>query len=306
MRVLGIESTAHTLGIGIFDNGIKANVWDTFEGPYLPRDLAEHHAQVFPQVLEKALKEAGLSFKDIDRIAVAKGPGIGAPLSFGVAMANYLASKHQKEIVGVNHGWAHIKIVEYVNNIETDMALYVSGGNTQIIRMKPLKVVGETLDMGIGNMLDKAARELGLKNAAELEALALQHKDYIPLPYTVKGMHTTFAGIFTHFKRIKDKHPPEDLAYSLMHTSYAMLLETLARAMFAYKAKKIVVCGGVAQSKILKTMLQEFQEFYDVEIYFAPNEYNRDNGAMIAYAGSLLAPQQLPIIPDPYFRVDKS
>ncbi len=308
MKVLGIESTAHTLGIGIFDNGIKANVYKTFQGPYLPRDLVEHHAKVFPDVLKEALEKAQLTLKDIEGIAVAKGPGIGAPLSFGVAMGNYLSSRLNVPIVGVNHGYAHIKIVEYVNNVEGDIALYVSGGNTQIIYLPELKVVGETLDIGIGNMLDKAAREIGLKNASELEQLALSHEQYIEMPYTVKGMHTTFSGILTHFKRLSSKYDKRDLAYSLMHTSYAMLLETLARAMFAYNAKKIILCGGVAQSKILNEMLKEFEALYDVKVYRAPNEFNRDNGSMIAYTGYLLFKKgkkdELPVVPDPNYRID--
>lgn len=288
MNVLGIESTAHTLGIGIKIQDKLINVLDTYKKEYIPRELAEHHAKLFPELLKNALDSANIYLDDIDLIAVSQGPGIGAPLSVGVGIANYLGSKLNIPVIGVNHGYAHIKIVEYTNARSGDLALYISGGNTMIIRTKDLKIIGETLDMGIGNMLDKAARKIGLNNAAELEKLALEAKEYIRLPYTVKGMNVTFAGIYTYFVNNIEYYNKEDLAYSLFHTSYSMLLETLARAAFAYNAKSIIICGGVAQSVILNKMLDKFANQYDLLLLRTDNMYNRDNGAMIAVLGEYL------------------
>lgn len=290
MITLGIESTAHTLGIGIKIDENLINVLDTYQGNYIPRDLAEHHAKHFTNLFTSALNQAKISPKDIDLISVSQGPGIGAPLSFGVGMANYLAHRLNIPIIGVNHGYAHIKIVEFTNRSSADLALYISGGNTMIVRIRDLKIIGETLDMGIGNMFDKAARHLGLKGAADLEKLALQHDRYIEFPYTVKGMNSTFAGIYTHFvNRVNSGSDRlENLAYSLFHTSFSMLLETLARAVFAYRAESVIVCGGVAQSKILNEMLDRFSAQYGVRILRTENMYNRDNGAMIAVLGEEL------------------
>ncbi|MEM0470932.1 MAG: hypothetical protein QXL02_01450 [Candidatus Anstonellales archaeon] len=312
MITLGIESTAHTLGIGIKIEDKLVNVLDTYQGSYIPRDLAEHHAKFFRPLLESALSSAEISLRDINLIAVSQGPGIGAPLSFGVGMANYLSYKLNIPVIGVNHGYAHVKIVEFTNRRSGDLALYISGGNTMILRVRDLKIIGETLDMGIGNMLDKAARYLGLRNAADLERLALQHDKYIEFPYTVKGMNTTFAGIYTYFVNRANKKLDrvENLAYSLFHTSFSMLLETLARAVFAYNAESVIVCGGVAQSKILNEMLDKFSKQYGVEILRTDNMYNRDNGAMIAVLGEELYIQgyrsSYPLEAIPRYRVSDS
>lgn len=288
MIVLGIESTAHTLGIGVKIDDKLINMLDTYKGEYIPRELAEHHSKLFPTLLRQALDQAGIRLDDVDLISVSQGPGIGAPLSVGVGLANYLGTKLDVPVIGVNHGYAHIKVVEYANQSTGDLALYISGGNTMIVRTKDLKIIGETLDMGIGNMLDKAARKVGLNNASELEKLALNAKNYIMLPYTVKGMNVTFAGIYTYFINHLSMHNKEDLAYSLFHTSYSMLLETLARAVFAYDAKSVIVCGGVAQSVILNKMLDKFSQQYNITILRTENMYNRDNGVMIAVLGEYL------------------
>ncbi|MEM2769136.1 MAG: hypothetical protein QXQ15_01620, partial [Candidatus Anstonellales archaeon] len=78
MITLGIESTAHTLGIGIKIGDKLVNVLDTYQGSYIPRDLAEHHAKFFRPLLESALSSAEISLRDINLIAVSQGPGIGA------------------------------------------------------------------------------------------------------------------------------------------------------------------------------------------------------------------------------------
>ncbi|MCS7122674.1 MAG: UGMP family protein [Candidatus Micrarchaeota archaeon] len=312
MIVLGIESTAHTLGIAIKRDRDIINLIDTYQGEYIPRDLAEHHAKVFLKLLREALQKASIEMSEIELISVSQGPGIGAPLSFGIGMANYISSKLKIPLIGVNHGYAHIEIVEYMNGKRGDLALYISGGNTMIVRREDLKIIGETLDMGIGNMLDKAARELGLRGAADLERLALQRDKYIEFPYTVKGMNTTFAGIYTYFVNSIKKNlgTKENLSYSLFHTSFSMLLETLARAVFAYRAKSVVVCGGVAQSKILNVMLDSFSEQYGIEILRTENQYNRDNAAMIAVLGERLYNEgyrsEFPLKSIPRYRVSDS
>jgi len=301
MITLGIESTAHTLGIAVKDGDKIIHKLDTYQGSYIPRDLAEHKAKMFPILLKEFNME-------VDLIAVSQGPGIWAPLSFGVSMANYLSSKYNIPAIGVNHGYAHIYIHEYLSKQKGELALYISGGNTSIVNLENLKIVGETLDIGIGNMFDKAARELGLKNAKELEDLALNHKNFIEAPYSVKGMHVNFGGLLTWFKNNIGKYPKEDLAYSLFHTSFSMLLETLARASFAFEKKNIIVCGGVAQSRILKQMLEKFSKFYNLNIITGPDEFNRDNAAMIAVTGEYLYNKgirtEFPIKPRPYYRID--
>lgn len=296
MIVLGIESTAHTLGIGIVkDRKILSNIHDTYrskEGGIIPRKAADHHSDVFVDVLNRNLKQAGISMKDVDLLAFSQGPGIGAPLRVATIMAKYLAHKYDKSILGVNHAYAHIKISELVTEINNPLVLYVSGGNTQILLEKKdgYHVLGETLDIGVGNLFDSFGRTIGLEYAhgAVLAELAKTGK-YVELPYTVKGMNLVFSGLLTHTEKLyKAGMRREDLAYSIFETAFSMLCEATERALFLTRKKGLVVCGGVAQNRRLQEMLKLMCREDNVKFGVAPDEYNRDNGAMIAYAGLLL------------------
>ncbi|MBI2079222.1 tRNA (adenosine(37)-N6)-threonylcarbamoyltransferase complex transferase subunit TsaD [Candidatus Micrarchaeota archaeon] len=296
MITLGIESTAHTLGIGICEDGkIISNSLDTYkpinEG-IIPRKAADHHSEVFYSILKDALAKAKIKMADVDLISFAQGPGIGSPLSVGVSGAKYLASKFDKKIIGVNHGYAHMKISENLTGLKNPLYLYVSGGNTQIIIEEKTgpHVIGETLDIGIGNLFDSFGRVIKLEYAhgSVLEQLAKNGK-YVELPYTVKGMNLVFSGLLTQAgKLFKSGVSKEDLTYSLMETSFSMVCEATERALFLTRKKKLVVCGGVAQNRRLQNMLRLMCKEDGVKFGVAPDEFNRDNGAMIAYAGEVL------------------
>lgn len=295
MITLGIESTAHTFGIGVCRGGrILSNSNDTYkprkEG-IVPRKAADHHVEVFPGVLESALVSAGISLADVDLISFSQGPGIGAPLSVGCIAAKALALKHKKPLIGVNHPYAHVKIAEHLTGLKRPIIIYVSGGNTQILieGKEGFRVLGETLDMGLGNMIDSFARAASLDYAhgSALEKLA-KGGSYVELPYTVKGMNLSFSGLLTASVRALGSHSQRDVAHSLMETSFSMCAEALERALFLTGRKSILVCGGVAQNKRLRKMLKTLAAEDGVEFGAAPDEYNRDNGAMIAYAGELL------------------
>ncbi|MBU0532078.1 tRNA (adenosine(37)-N6)-threonylcarbamoyltransferase complex transferase subunit TsaD [Candidatus Micrarchaeota archaeon] len=317
MITLGIESTAHTLSIGIEENGkILSNVIDMYNGGnegLIPRKLADHHAAVFASVLSKSLEIAGTTIKDVDLIAFSQGPGIGSPLSVGVSGAKFLALIHDKKIIGVNHPYAHVKISEHCCNMEQPLVLYLSGGNSQLLIEENgyYDVLGETLDIGIGNLFDNFARSLKLEHAhgAALAKLA-EGGEYVELPYTVKGMNLVFSGLLTSAEKHISKHSKKDLAFSLMETSFAMTCEVTERALFLTKKKNLLVCGGVAQNRRLQEMLKIMCKEDDVIFGVAPDEYNRDNGAMIAYAGSLLYKKYgaMPIencIPITNYRIDR-
>lgn len=296
MITLGIESTAHTLGCGIVRDGkILSNINDTYkpirEG-LLPRKAADHHAEVFARVLGESLRKAKIKISDVDLIAFSQGPGIGMPLAVGVGMAKYLAAKYSKKIIGVNHAYAHIKISEHLTRLKNPLVLYVSGGNTQIIIEENgwPHILGETLDIGVGNLFDSFGRVIGLRYAhgAVLEKLAKKGR-YVQLPYSVKGMNLVFSGLLTQAEKLfKQGIKKEDLAFSLMETAFSMLCEATERALFLTKKKSVIVCGGVAQNRRLQEMLKIMCKEGNVKFGVAPDEFNRDNGAMIAYAGEVL------------------
>ncbi|MEM4366671.1 MAG: tRNA (adenosine(37)-N6)-threonylcarbamoyltransferase complex transferase subunit TsaD [Candidatus Anstonellales archaeon] len=289
MITLGIESTAHTFGIGIAENTkVVSNAFSTFTPPkgkgYVPTEMADHHASKAKEVLYSALKDAGLSLKDIDLFGVATGPGIGTTLKIGVMLARYLSSYFKKPIVGVNHAYAHMKVGELMSKVKNPVFLYVSGGNTQILTEKNGKVVvhGETLDIGVGNLFDSLARSLGLHSHGSALSSLAEGGSYIEMPYNVKGMNVAFSGMLTYAQRLIGREKAQDIAYSVMETAYAMLCEASERALYLTKRKGLVVCGGVAQSKRLRSMLSSMCKEDGFKFGFAPDEFNRDNGAMIA------------------------
>ncbi len=295
MICLGIESTAHTFGIGIYDseNGIKSNVYKTYSkkfGGMKPSEAADHHSQEFEFVLKEALKKAKIKFNDIELVSFSQGPGLAPCLRFGRSLAVYISSRLNVPLIPVHHSVAHIEIGNLCSYLEDPLVIYVSGGNTQLLIKKnnSYVVLGETLDVGLGNAIDNVARDLELEVAhgGTIEKLALEGK-YVELPYVVKGMDFSFTGIITKISQIKSKHEKKDLAFSLQETSFSMLCEASERALMITKKREVVLCGGVAQNKRLQEMVSLMCEENNVKFGVAPDEYNRDNGAMIAYLGYL-------------------
>lgn len=294
---LGVEGTAHTAGIGIVDSGcrILANEKDTHTtqtGGLIPRELAEHHSQKFPEVLRKAFEKSGLDWKKIDCIAYSKGPGIGPALSCAATAARVLALLYQKPIIPVNHSIAHIEIAKRMCNSKDPLVLYVSGANTQVIGYESGKyrVYGETLDIGLGNLLDSFGRKLGMgfPQGPKLDEMYFKAKTYIELPYTVKGMDVFFSGLLTAAEKKIGVENETDLAYSLLHNAFAMVTEVTERALAHTGKKELLLTGGVGASKALQKMLVEMCKERGVKFRVCPREFATDNGAMIAWTGILM------------------
>ncbi len=206
--VLGIESTAHTFGIGIVKNGkILANVKKTYtteKGGIIPVESANHHKQNEEIVYNEALDKSGINENEIQGIAISQGPGLSPCLLVGMNFAKRLSEKLNKPIVPVNHCIAHLEIGK-VTGAKDPVMLYTSGANTQIIAYSSGKyrIFGETLDIGVGNFLDNFARHLGIgfPGGPRIEELARKGRNYIELPYKLKGMDISLSGILTNLKQ---------------------------------------------------------------------------------------------------------
>ena len=175
-------------------------MYETVAGGMIPNEVAAHHREIAEQVVQRALDRANLSWKDIGLISFSAGPGLGPALLVGLHLAKKLASEHTIPLVGINHCVAHLTIGDLVTGAKDPVYLYVSGVNTQVIALvgKYFRIFGETLDIGLGNALDKFGREVGLGFPAgpKIEEIAKQGK-WVELPYVVKGMDVSFAGIVT-------------------------------------------------------------------------------------------------------------
>ena len=294
--VLGIESTAHTFGVGLATpEGVLANVNSEYrprDGGIHPREAAEHHSRVASSVLVEALKRAAVRIRDVDAIAVALGPGMGPCLRVGATLARFLAVRYSKPLVPVNHAIAHIEIARLTAGFEDPLVVYIAGGNTLITTFVEgrYRVFGETLDIPLGNCLDVFAREVGLgyPGTPRVEEKALKGSRYLELPYVVKGQDLQFSGLLTKALRlVKEGARLEDVCYSLVETAYSMLVEVTERALVHTSKEEVTLTGGVARSKLLCGKLKAMAELHNAVFKPVEPRYAGDNGAMIAYTGAL-------------------
>ena len=295
---LGIESTADNLGVGIaaLDGTILANEVSAHipeEGGIHPREAARHHAAEMGNALTGALKTAGIEAGDIDLIAFSQGPGMGPCLRTGATAARALAAYLGVPLVGVNHCVAHIEIGRLATGAEDPLTLYVSGGNTLVAGFEAgrYRIFGETLDIAVGNCLDTFAREVGLPypGGPAVEKLALEGERLIPLPYVVKGMDLSFSGLLTaSVQELRGgRWRLEDLCFSLQEVAYAMLGEVTERALAHTRKGELLLTGGVAANRRLRSVIQSIAEEHGASPRFVPHRYATDNGAMIAWTGAL-------------------
>lgn len=297
MLCLGIEGTAHTVGVGIVDENcnILSNLTDMYEpleGGIHPREAANHHADVLIHLVKKSLKSAGKRFEDVDLVAFSQGPGLGPCLRTVATGARALAISLDRPIIGVNHCIAHLEIGRKTTGCEDPVLLYLSGGNTQVIAFteKRYRVLGETLDIGIGNMLDKFGREVGLSfpSGPAIEGLAEKGDKLLQLPYSVKGMDVSFSGILTAALSLHKKGEGlEDICASLQETSFAMVTEVTERAMAHLEKNEVLLGGGVACNRRLGEMVDRMAKDRGASKFVPDPSLCVDNGAMIAWTGFL-------------------
>ncbi len=295
--ILGIESTAHTFGIGVVKDGkILSNIKKTYttkEGGIIPIEAAKHHRENKNLIYNESLIQSKIKESDIDAISFSQGPGLPPCLLEGLKFAKELSLKLKKPLIPVNHCVAHLEIGR-LTNAKDPLMLYVSGANTQIIAYSngKYRIFGETLDLGVGNFLDMFAREMkiGFPGGPIIQNLAKFGKNYIELPYVVKGMDLSLSGILTNLKqKIKsNKYSFEDLSYSTQETVFAMLLECAERAMAHTGKKELLLGGGVSCNSRLKEMAEIMCKERNAKLFVPENQFLSDNGAMIAYTGEIM------------------
>ncbi|PLB49462.1 putative tRNA threonylcarbamoyladenosine biosynthesis protein kae1 [Aspergillus steynii IBT 23096] len=323
MIAIGMEGSANKLGVGIMlhpEDGsppqVLANIRHTYVSPpgegFLPKDTARHHRSWVVKLVKKALKEARLSVRDVDCICYTKGPGMGAPLQSVAIAARMLSLLWGKELVGVNHCVGHIEMGRLITGSTNPVVLYVSGGNTQVIAYSSqrYRIFGETLDIAVGNCLDRFARTLHISNdpapGYNIEQLAKKGQQLVDLPYTVKGMDCSFSGILAAVDGLaatyglggeekqgdgnsqdSDRPTREDLCFSLQETIFSMLVEITERAMAHVGSKEVLIVGGVGCNERLQEMMGIMARDRGGSVHATDERFCIDNGIMIAQAGML-------------------
>jgi N6-L-threonylcarbamoyladenine synthase len=305
MFCLGIESTAHTFACSVikfcayekFPN-ILSDVRDTFKAPegsgIHPREAARHHASVAIEVLKQSLASSKIKYKDLDIVAYSAGPGLGPCLRIGAVIARSISSFYDIKLIPINHALGHIELGMSLTNGQDSLVLLVSGGHTMILvfNNKRWRVIGETLDITLGQLLDQFGRYLGLASpcGSEIESLGTKSSNnYISLPYSIKGNDVTFSGILSAAKRLisTNKYSNEDMCYSIQETAFAMITEAVERALSATEKKELLVVGGVSANKKLSSMLKLACLRHKVKFNSCPVTFAGDNGVQIAWTGIL-------------------
>ncbi len=298
MLSLGIEGTAHTLGIGIVDSSgrvlaNKKSEYRPVKGGIHPREAAQHHGAALPNLLTETLRRCGLSISQIDLIAFSQGPGLGPCLRTVATASRLLSIRLGVPLVGVNHCVAHVEIGKLATGAKDPVTVYVSGGSSQILAYVGgrYRVFGETEDVALGNALDTFAREVGIEEfpgAKKVELLARSGR-YVPLPYVVKGMDLSFSGIVTHAVELHHSGTKvEDLCFSMQEICFSMITEVAERALAHTGKKELLLTGGVAANQRLRDMLKTMCQERSCRFMVVPREYAMDNGAMIAWNGILM------------------
>jgi len=292
MICLGIEGTAHTAAVAIVNSKGEIlcdnrDMYTKKTGGIIPSEAAQHHKKIFPKLIKEAIEKV----KKIDFVTYSNAPGLAPCLIETRDAAKNISKKLKVPLIGVNHCIAHLSSAHLFTKVENPVYLFTSGANTQIISFEceRFRIFGETLDVGIGNALDKFGRniDLGFPAGPVVEQLAKKGK-YIELPYLVKGMDVAFSGLVTKTDNLfKKGAKKEDLCYSMQETCFAMLTEVTERALAHCNKNEIVLIGGVAANKRLCKMLEIMCKERNAKFYAVPLKYAGDNATMIAWQGIL-------------------
>jgi N6-L-threonylcarbamoyladenine synthase len=259
---------------------------------------ARQHVEAINPILAQAVEEAGVTFRDLNAVAVANRPGLVGALLVGVSAAKSLSLVYGLPLIGVNHLEAHL----YANFLEHPdlefpmLGLVVSGGHSNLALMTghgKFEPVGHTVDDAPGEAFDKVARAMGLPypGGPVIDKLA-KDGDPAAFPFPRADLGETFdfsfSGLKTALLRFLSEHPDarvEDVAASFQEAVVDALVQTTVRAARARKVETVLVAGGVAANSRLKARFAEAAQTHGLRILSPKPILCTDNAAMIATAG---------------------
>jgi N6-L-threonylcarbamoyladenine synthase len=311
--ILGIESSCDDTSAAILKNGeILSNivagqkVHEKFGG-VVPELASRAHQQNIIPTVDTAIKEAGISKKDIHAVAFTRGPGLLGSLIVGTSFAKSFALGRNIPLVEVNHMQGHI-LAHFIKNPETHypkfpfICMTVSGGHTQIVLVKDyfeMEILGETMDDAAGEAFDKAAKILGLpypggplidKYAKEGNAEKFQ----FPIS-NIQDYNFSFSGLKTNILYFLQKELAKDSAFieknlndicaSYQHTIIKTLFKKLILAAREHKIKDVAIAGGVSANSLLRSELERIGKEEGWNTFIPSFQFCTDNAGMIAIAG---------------------
>lgn len=320
MKILGIETSCDETGVAVVtdDRQVLSHVLlsqiktHQATGGVVPEIAARAHLDHLDDLIAQSLKEAGITFEDLDGVAATCGPGLIGGVMVGMMAGKAVALAHNKPFIAVNHLEAHALTPRLVEDIPFPyLVLLVSGGHTQILVAENIghyHLWASTRDDAVGECFDKSAKMMGLPypGGPHLEKLAAgcknikAAKEKYPFSIPMKGskeIEFSFSGLKTAMRQTLDKtdETPENLA-DIAASFQSILAKTLSyRAIQAMKKFKetyphksdpsLIVCGGVSANTTIRETLDKTASEHGFTLKAAPMKYATDNGAMIAWAG---------------------
>ena len=265
-------------------------------GGVVPEIASRKHIEVISNVVKEALKQANMTFDDIDAIACTYGPGLVGALLVGVGYAKALSYALNKPLVGTNHIEGHIA-ANYITFKELEpefLCLIISGGHTHLAKIEDytkFKILGKTRDDAIGEAFDKVARVMNLSypGGPKVDKLAKEGTPNIELPRThLEGLDFSFSGLKTAVINLNHNNKnlkKEDLCASFEETVTEMLIQNTKKAIEQTGIKKVALAGGVSANSFIRNKFVKLGKELAAEIYFPELSLCTDNAAMIASAG---------------------
>ncbi len=308
MYILGIESSCDETSCSIVKNGreeIATIVLSQIDihvdfGGVVPEIASRHHVKNITMVIEACLVKAKMTMDEIDAIAITYGPGLIGSLLVGLEAAKTLSYLYHKPLIPVHHIAGHIYANSLVKPLKFPLlALVVSGGHTDLIRMDAhykFEKLGGTLDDAVGECYDKVARVVGLgyPGGPKIDQLAEKGQPTYDLPmplnddsynFSFSGLKSAVINLAHHEEQLHRAIVPEDLAVSFQQVVVDSIVKKTKKALRDHSIHHLIVAGGVAANKGLRSGLEKMCEQELVDLSIPPLQFCTDNAAMIAAAG---------------------
>lgn len=313
--ILGIESSCDDTSAAVIKNGfLLSNVTASQAvheayGGVVPELASRAHQQNIVPVVDTALKKAGIQAEQLSAIAVTRGPGLMGSLLVGVSFAKGLAISLGVPLIDVNHLQGHV-LAHFIKEIDVEphipkfpfLCLLVSGGNSQIIKVKAyndMEIIGQTIDDAAGEAIDKCSKVMGmgypggpiidrLARKGNPNAFTFSKPHIKGFDYSFSGLKTSFLYSLNNWLKVDSdfvEHHKEDLAASFEKTIVDVLMNKLLLAAKETRIRQVAVAGGVSANTGLRNAFLEYAKKYHWMVFIPKFSFTTDNAAMIAITG---------------------
>lgn len=309
-RILAIETSCDETSAAVIEDGKKilsnivASQVKSHQrfGGVVPEIASRHHVEQITLIIEEAMDEAGVTYDELDAVAVTEGPGLVGALLIGVNAAKAIAFSQSLPLIAVNHIKGHIFANQLIADLKFPLlSLVVSGGHTELIYMSSpdsFEIIGETRDDAAGEAYDKIGRVIGVPypGGKHIDEMAHKGEDTYHFPrammhednydFSFSGLKSAFINTVHNARQKGEKINADNLATSFQAAVTDVLVDKTIRAAKEKQVKQLVLAGGVAANKGLRQALTQAvrKEIPEVELLIPPLNLCGDNAAMIGAA----------------------